>query len=288
MNDFSFGSLRMTHPLRAGSFIVTLLGDVVAPRGGEVWMGDIISFCATFGLSETLIRTAMSRLVAAGQVQGLRQGRRSYYALTQTARDEYATAAHVIYSHDHNRTWRVLCFPDGQAVARVAALQDTGLIALSDLMAIGPARGEIPAQAIAITAEAEGSIDLMRAMGAQLWPLSELVAEYGDFLDFAAQMDSLSPITASDALGLRVLLVHAFRHIVLRDPRLPAPALPDDWVGHAAQAAFARIYLDLSKTADSLVATQFASASGPLPRSTAETRSRRASLEALLRRTGKS
>lgn len=278
----------MAHPLRAGSFIVTLLGDVVAPRGGEVWMGDIISFCARFGLSETLIRTAMSRLMAAGQVQGLRQGRRSYYTLTQTARNEYARAAQVIYSQDHNRAWRFLCFPDGQAAKHVAAAQDPGLIALSDLMAIGPARGEFPAQAIAITAEAEGSVDLLRAMGAQLWPLSELEAEYEDFLDFSAQMDSLPPITVSDALGLRVLLVHAFRRIVLRDPRLPLAALPDDWAGQRAQAAFARVYLDLSKTADSHVTTQFASASGPLPRSTAETRSRRASLEALLRRIARS
>ncbi len=274
----------MTTPLRAGSFIVTLLGDIVAPRGGEVWMGDIITFCAPFGLSETLIRTAMSRLMAAGQVQGLRQGRRSYYALTQAAQEEYAIAARVIYSQDDNRTWRFLCFPDGQAAAHVAAQQDPGLIALSDMLALGPARGDLPPQAVAMTAQAEGSPECLKAMGAQFWPLAELAADYDGFLVFAGQLDSLSPLTAPDALGLRVLLVHAFRRIALRDPRLPSTALPAAWAGHRAQAEFARIYLNLSKTADSHVAAQFASASGPLPRSTPETRARRTSLEAIARR----
>jgi len=46
--------------LRAGSFIVTLYGDVVEPRGGRLWMGNIIETCASMGISETLVRTAVS------------------------------------------------------------------------------------------------------------------------------------------------------------------------------------------------------------------------------------
>lgn len=52
-------------PLRAASFIVTIYGDVVEPRGGAIWIGNLIEICAGVGISETLVRTAVSRLVAA-------------------------------------------------------------------------------------------------------------------------------------------------------------------------------------------------------------------------------
>lgn len=61
--------------LKAAGFIVTIYGDVVEPRGGVVWTGNLIETCAAAGISETLVRTAVSRLVAAGQLSGEREGR---------------------------------------------------------------------------------------------------------------------------------------------------------------------------------------------------------------------
>ncbi|PII39244.1 hypothetical protein T190_08555, partial [Sinorhizobium meliloti CCBAU 01290] len=84
-------------PLRAASFIVTIYGDVVEPRGGAIWIGNLIEICAGVGISETLVRTAVSRLVAAGQLAGEREGRRSFYRLTDAARAEFAAAARVIF-----------------------------------------------------------------------------------------------------------------------------------------------------------------------------------------------
>ena len=68
-------------PLKAAGFIVTIYGDVVEPRGGVAWTGNLIETCAAVGISETLVRTAVSRLVAAGQLSGEREGRRSFYRL---------------------------------------------------------------------------------------------------------------------------------------------------------------------------------------------------------------
>ena len=55
-------------PPRAAAFIVTIYGDVVEPRGGATWIGNLIEICAAVGISETLVRTAVSRLVSAGQL----------------------------------------------------------------------------------------------------------------------------------------------------------------------------------------------------------------------------
>jgi phenylacetic acid degradation operon negative regulatory protein len=49
-------------------------------------MGTLIEVCADHGINEGLVRTAVSRLVASGRLVGERQGRRSYYRLSQSAR----------------------------------------------------------------------------------------------------------------------------------------------------------------------------------------------------------
>ena len=85
--------LLVGHRLRANGFIITVYGDVAEPRGGRLWMATLIEICGSVGISETLLRTAVSRLVAAGRLEGARVGRRSSYRLTEAARREFAEAA---------------------------------------------------------------------------------------------------------------------------------------------------------------------------------------------------
>ena len=84
----------------AAAFIVTVYGDVAEPRGGELWMGSLIEICEAAGLSESLVRTSVSRLVAAGRLQGVKEGRRSYYRLTERAAEEFRVASRVIFGAD--------------------------------------------------------------------------------------------------------------------------------------------------------------------------------------------
>jgi len=105
-------------PLRAGAFIVTLYGDAVVPRGGSLWIGNVIEACGAVGISETLVRTAVSRLVAAGRLDGLRIGRRSFYRLTEAARLEFERAAAVLYAAapaEDATAWTPLLAPNGGA-----------------------------------------------------------------------------------------------------------------------------------------------------------------------------
>lgn len=85
-------------PITAGSFIVTVYGDVVVPRGEVLWIGSLIETCARIGISENLVRTAVSRMVAAGRLEGERSGRRSFYRLAPAARAEFADAARLLYA----------------------------------------------------------------------------------------------------------------------------------------------------------------------------------------------
>ncbi len=272
--------LTLASPLRAGSFIVTLFGDVIAPRGGDIWIGNIIAFCAPFGISETLIRTAMSRLVAAGQVTGLRQGRRSFYRLTDAARQEYAQAARIIYSPPRNRNWRLVFLPQGDAAAQSASLP--GHVALSDHFTLGPAQGDLPTDACALTAPLLGNKQAVQVMARKCWPLDDLAQDYDAFLGLARQIEGLGPLPGAQALEARVLLVHAFRAVALRDPALPPEALPENWAGGRARRAFAETYLALSGSADSYVADSFEAADGPLHSLSAEGQDRFDRLRACL------
>lgn len=252
--------LSLAQPLRAGSFIVTLFGDVVAPRGGDVWIGNIIAFCAPFGISETLIRTAMSRLVAAGQLIGVRKGRRSFYRLTEAARHEYSDAAKIIFSSPAATNF-MLVF---SANAQVKTAIGPEFIALNDSFALGPADERIPDGYCALRGPFTGNADALYQMARSVWALDALEQECERFLALAGRINEFGPLSGEQALEARVLLVHAFRQIALRDPRLPVAVFPPDWVGFQARRCFAQTYLDLSQRADSHVAENFIGANGAL------------------------
>ena len=247
----------------AGAFIVTLYGDVVAPRGGELWMGNIIEACESVGIGESRVRTAVSRLVSGGQLTGFKEGRRSYYRLTPEAEREFQRAARLIYAPPRAeplRGWHMVVLPVGEdrdaLLPRLTALR-FGL-ALPHL-AIRPDRGEalpaVGAPHFRATTE-----DDLTTLAAQAWDLPGLQDEMTRFLAAFSDVQTTGP----DALGLRLLLVHAFRRIALRDPALPLGMLPDGWPAPDARALFARLYLALSPAADAAVATGFVDRNGPL------------------------
>ena len=46
---------------RAGPLVISVFGDAIAPRGGNIWLGSLIALMSRFGLSERLVRAAASR-----------------------------------------------------------------------------------------------------------------------------------------------------------------------------------------------------------------------------------
>ena len=251
-------------PLRAAGFILTLYGDAVVPRGGEVWIGTIIETCAMVGISETLVRTAVSRLVAAGQLEGWRRGRRSFYRLTENARAEFDAASRLIYGPPDAFRWRFLHLPEEGAEARMAQLERQGYARLKPTLAVGSARLPVPRGLLAFEATPEGALPLLRDFAAQAFDLAPHAEAYRSLIALFAPLDGQQLPDGAEALAARLLLVHGWRHALLRDPRLPPEALPEDWPGHAARALFHRLYAALSPAADSHVADRFEGADGVL------------------------
>ncbi len=257
-------------PLKAAGFIVTIYGDVVEPRGGVVWTGNLIETCAAVGISETLVRTAVSRLVAAGQLSGEREGRRSFYRLAAPARAEFAAAARLLFGPPETADWHFVQLTGDAPDEAMQQLERAGHARLGPRLAVGArAMPVLKQSAVIFRAEVVSGQGDLGAFAADHWNLAQHADAYRGFIDRFRRLSDLLAgrvrLSAAESLVARLVLVHQFRLVVLRDPRLPQAALPADWPGEAARSLFTDLYLRLSPEADQYVARHFVTVDGGLP-----------------------
>lgn len=272
--------------IRAPAMIVTIYGDIVVPRGGVLWMGTLVEICARLGISETLVRTAVSRLVAAEQLVGERDGRRSYYRLASGARTEFAAAARLLYGPQAPADGFLIHHaPDlSDEIARRAGLGRMG----PDLYLRPNHPANVPVPGLTFRAEVMNDGGLLADYAATLWNLQSFADEYRAMIELFSPLSTAlkrgETLLPADAVSARILLVQTYRAVLLRDPRLPADALPKDWPGLAARQLFGLLYQSLSPLADAYIGGQFEGRDGPLPAETAETKARLDSLALETRR----
>jgi phenylacetic acid degradation operon negative regulatory protein len=72
-----------------------------------------------------------------------------------------------------------------------------------------------------------------------------------------------------DAFIARILLIHYYRRVVLRDPLLPAKLLPEDWPGRAARQLCGEIYRALLSPSEQWLDEHGTNEAGDLPQARA-------------------
>ncbi len=276
-------------PVRTGSLIITLFGDALAPRGGEISLASLIALLAGFGVSERLVRTAVGRLAKEGWIQAERLGRLSYYGLTSAGRERFAQATRRIYgppNPDWHGQWTlVLAGGPGRARQRLRReLEWLGFGALANGVFAHP---EIDADAIRRELEEPSLLETALilsshtadAMSARRlvdlgWDLADLERRYRRFLQLftpvltAASKRDTRPGAA--CLVVRTLLVHEYRRVHLRDPLLPRSLLPADWAGAAAYDLCRSLYALVYQRADAYLSERATTRQGPLPSASPE------------------
>lgn len=265
-------------PLRAGSLIVTLFGDAIVPRGGSLWLGSLNALMAPFGVEPGLVRTAMSRLVSDGWFDRNRVGRSSYYRLSAHGAQTVTDAAQRIYRAndvDWPGTLSLAVLTAGDARQRQAArdgLATAGFGQIASNVMVSPRRGSLDGATdpAAIWLEARASdreslIGLARAA----WDIDTLGAAYAEFLKDVAPISGRLALVArlppADAFRLRILLIHEWRRIVLRDPQLPPAMLSPDWPGHLAQEGVRDTYAACRSACEAFLDANATAENGPLP-----------------------
>jgi phenylacetic acid degradation operon negative regulatory protein len=266
-------------PIKAASFIVTIYGDVIEPRGGVVWIGNLIETCKSVGITETLVRTAVSRLVAAGQLAGEREGRRSFYRLTEAAQAEFAEAASLFYGPQPAVRWQFVLINGPAPEEIMQGLEREGFARLNPRLAMGthPAP-PLPGRVVVFDAQLATENGALREFAEEAWNLPRFAEAYSEFTvrfgSFARRVGDCAALSPFDCLIARLLLVHQYRLIVLREPHLPKSALPDNWPGEEARRLFADLYLRLSKKADTYVGRRFVNEAGKLQEATPASQNR--------------
>lgn len=263
---------------RAAAFIVTVYGDVVEPRGGTLWMGTLIEVCSAHGISESLVRTAVSRLVASGRLLGERGGRRSFYRLTSAARREFAAAARILFAPPPPAAGWLLWADAADELPRDPWAR------IGPGLALAPDRADLdPPDGLLMRVETLKGAAVLPEFAARYWELDGIANSYRAVIDrFAPLAEALSGGYGPDgaaALALRLRLVDQYRAVALRDPRLPSAALPADWPGRQCRALFVTLYRTLAPASDIYIGRHFQDADGLLLASTEGTALRLERLE---------
>lgn len=272
--DARFDAFRQQRRMQAGSLIMTLFGDAVVPHGGRIWLGSLIQLLRPLGVSERLVRTAVYRLAQEGWLVAEARGRRSDYLLTPSGRRRFDEASRLIYAArapEWDRRWRLVlvvgelsarererlrralfwqgfgvlgsdCFihPGADLAAVSEALAGDGL---SDLL--GRLRLLVASEGLA--GQPANDAELVR----RAWNLQALAQSYAAFTaSYRPILQELAnhsnACSAEDAFLLRLLLIHDYRRLLLRDPELPEVLLPAAWPGQDARELTGRLYCRLA------------------------------------------
>lgn len=264
--------------IHAESLIVSVFGDAVVPRGGWIWLGSLIALLAPLGVSERLVRTSVFRLARDRWLHAESVGRRSDYALTASGRRRCDEAARRIYaSHgpQWDRRWRLIfvvgefAAKDRERLRRALFWQGFGAVGdcfvhpateLTTALDVLAAEGDqdlLPGLMPLIAADCRlGGTASHAELVARAWNLGELAADYAAFV--AAYMPVLAElrrqrdlvVADADAFLLRLLLIHDYRRLLLRDPELPDALLPAAWPGQTARVVCRELYRRLGPAAE--------------------------------------
>jgi phenylacetic acid degradation operon negative regulatory protein len=276
--------------LRAKSLVVTVLGDTVAPHGGSVWIGTLIRWLSLFGVNERAVRTAMHRLVSEGWVENRSRGRRSEYRITDSSRHRFAEAEQRIYAAGppawDGRWCLVLLGAEGigrrsrEAARRELHWHGFGELAptvlvhpAADFEAVRLALAELGLGGRAIVLRAEAAMETspgsLARLVARAWDLRDLAGEYREFVQAFGPLAQLLEAgvrpSPEQAFVLRVLAIHEYRRVLLRDPQLPGELLPARWEGAEARRLCAAIYRRIEPDAAGYVVETGETLAGPLP-----------------------
>ena len=261
-------------PSRTGSIVITVFGDAIVPRGGSVWLGTLLEFFETIDIDSGVVRTAMSRLATDGWLEREKVGRNSFYRLVKQGRQTFdAATKHIYESQPSDWTGRfelLLIGSSGDRDASREALKNAGFGSPLPGVWIAPSGVPIPEEAAgAIRLEVSAEDDSGRRLLSESWPLQRTAAAYLKFMKtfepLRGWIGRREKLSDADAFTARILLIHYYRRVVLRDPLLPAALLPADWPGRAARQLCGEIYRGLLPASEKWLDRNGLNEKGALP-----------------------
>ncbi len=108
-------------------------------------------------------------------------------------------------------------------------------------------------------------------MVSQAWDLQRIEQEYNDFIGLfepiwqVLNSSDKNEISHANAFKMRLLVIHFYRRIIVRDPDLPAALLPQDWPRKKAEQMAINVYHKVHAKALTYLMENSETANGKLP-----------------------
>jgi phenylacetic acid degradation operon negative regulatory protein len=261
--------------VRPRAAILTLYGDYVLNRGGEIGIGSLIQLLGNFGLSEQAIRSAVSRMCRSGLLKAKHTNRKSYYSLTSEGRSLLTEGTQRIFSRKESQwagNWNIVTYsiPESMREARDKLRLELGWIgygALAEATWISPydLTGEVKnlihrlniEEYIHIFSAQQWSTNPKNIVS-RCWNLPKIHRKYMDFLNeyrtklegHLKRLEAGETIEPSECFVARFNLIHEYRKLPFFDPDLPLALLPANWLRPRAGALFNEYHGLLSERAN--------------------------------------
>lgn len=274
----------------ARSVIITVYGDSIMHHGGSAWLGSVIELVAPLGLNERVVRTSVFRLAKENWLVAEQIGRRSYYRLTEDGRRRFDAVHGRIYHRasgpwDRHWTFVIVDFA-GMPAERGRSLRSDllwqGFGQLASGIMIHPDPDEATLRQVLIesgvgkqalvlrsTAEPWVAADAQRDLIGRSWDMKRLAADYKAFLDtfepVRHKLNAADKLDPQTCFAVRTLLMHGYRRVLLRDPKLPEELLPANWPGTAARLLCRDLYKLIQAPAERHLMDRLQTAEGPAP-----------------------
>jgi phenylacetic acid degradation operon negative regulatory protein len=243
---------------------LTLYGDYVLHRGGEIGIGSLVRLLSNFGLSEQAIRSAVSRMCRSGLLKAKRTKGKSYYSLTSEGHNLLTEGAQRIFKRKNSHwdgNWNIVTYsiPETMRQARDRLRLELGWLgygALGEATWISPydltkevknllKKFNIEQYVHIFSAQHQGSID-PKEIVSHCWDLGKIHQKYADFLteyrpkleEHQKRLEAGETIEPSECFVARFNLIHEYRKLPFLDPDLPKELLPENWLRPQAAALF--------------------------------------------------
>lgn len=197
--------------LRVWSLVITVFGDLVQHRGGQISTQRLGQLLGRVGIEPGTVRTALSRLTRDGWLERERQGRSSLCRLSAQGINRFAPATSRIYAAPRSRP-----VAEWSMVLTLGSARDLSVTL-------------VPAEQVHPDADCVVRGPLSHI--SETYRASLLTPDHRLALSALAEdLQVLSSLTLDglDAAAARMLLIHRWRRIVLRFPDLAPELMPED------------------------------------------------------------
>lgn len=246
------------------SAMLTLYGDYVRHRGGEIGIGSLINLLSNFGLSENSIRSAVSRMCRAGILKVRKNKSKSYYSLTKDGLSLMHKGERRIFQREHtkwNGLWNLVIYyiPEENREARDRLRRELAWMGFGPLTTatwisphdlteeINELASEMNITAFiqvfkTTTVNSSGPASIV----SRCWDLERIHRRYSAFIkeyrkrmeEYGARISGVESIDSSEYFVERFRLMDDYRRLPYLDPDLPEELLPENWLRSEAMVIF--------------------------------------------------